>query len=51
MAKSTFSLRYLIDVRAGGRCEYCLRYKVMTGEMFFEVEHILPWAGQLIPLI
>lgn len=42
MAKSTFSLRYLIDARAGGRCEYCRRYKVMTGEMFFEIEHILP---------
>lgn len=42
MAKSSFSLRYLLDVRAGGRCEYCRRYKVMTGAMFFEIEHILP---------
>ena len=42
MAKSSFSLRYLLDVRAGGCCEYCRRYKVMTGAMFFEIEHILP---------
>lgn len=42
MAKSPLSLRYVVDVRAGGRCEYCRRYKVMLGETFFEVEHILP---------
>lgn len=51
MAKREFSVRYLVDVRAGGRCEYCRRYKQMIGETFFEVEHIIPRSlgGQTTP--
>jgi hypothetical protein len=44
MAKATRTLRYLVALRANGRCEYCRRYQVMIGETFFEVEHILPRA-------
>lgn len=42
MAKAILDLRYLVALRANGRCEYCRRYKVMMGETFFEVEHIRP---------
>jgi len=44
MAKATLDLRYLVALRANGRCEYCRRYQVIMGETFFEVEHILPRA-------
>lgn len=37
-------MQNLVDVRAAGRCEYCRRYKIMTGALFFEVEHIMPRA-------
>jgi len=42
MSKRELTLRYLVDVRAAGRCEYCRRYKRLIGETFLEVEHILP---------
>lgn len=51
MPNRKLSLRYLIDLRADGRCEYCRRYKRMMGETFFEIEHILPRSqgGLTIP--
>lgn len=42
MSGSPLTLRNLVDVRARGRCEYCHRYKVLLGDTFFEVEHIVP---------
>ena len=39
-----YSLRTLIETRADGRCEYCRRYQEPIGEIFFEVEHIVPRA-------
>ena len=51
MAPSTYPLRFLVEARANGRCEYCRRYQDLVGESFFEVEHIIPRAhgGQTTP--
>ena len=35
-------LRNLVEARAKDRCEYCRRYMEMLGDIFFEVEHIVP---------
>lgn len=51
MAGSRSRLRFLVAVRADGRCEYCRRYQDLMGDSFFEVEHIIPVAhgGQTTP--
>ena len=51
MSDLSLTLRELVDIRARGRYEYCRRYKVLLGDTFFEVEHILPRSrgGLTIP--
>ncbi len=51
MAATTHRLRFLVEARADGRCEYCRRYQELIGDSFFEIEHIIPLArgGQTIP--
>lgn len=51
MAATTHRLRFLVEARADGRCEYCRRYQELIGDSFFEIEHIIPLArgGQTTP--
>ncbi len=51
MASRSEQLRSFVEARADGRCEYCKRYLILTGETFFEIEHIIPRAkdGPTIP--
>ena len=36
------NLRASVKGRANSRCEYCRRYMEIDGNMFFEIEHIIP---------
>ena len=35
-------LRAFVEARAQDRCEYCRRYMEVIGDIFFEIEHIMP---------
>ena len=41
-------LRTLIEDRAGRRCEYCRCYQEFMGRIFFEMEHIVPRAHEVV---